>query len=424
MRINKLTFALAMTASFQLLLGVVTQFFVIKTLGVGETSDVFMLLLIIPGFFTAIFVSTFQAVYFSKLSINFNNKSIWYKYLFDMCKKVSIVYIGFSFLLFIPIYLLSIPLFPNLSEQQNALFFKYFWLFIINGLFATYGVLLNLACKSLERFLMADVMMLIGSLFTLLMIVFMLESHGFGVLVFAYLFGSLLSFLLLLWMIKGGILSFSFEDTLGWKTIFTLLKVNALHRTSPFIDRYILTFGAAGSVTLFSLAMQINTALIKLYEKTFLYETLPKISRLIDEKKYSTVYVTVSVNLGFLLIAMLTVVLSLYLFSAQWDYLFIQWMAFSPVISQNLWWMTVFLVGVFFGSVGNNLINHALYSLNEFATAAKIGVLAFLFSIPLRIFAFVWFGMEGLAIANSFYYVLNLMVLFFILKKLLNGHFQ
>lgn len=39
MRINKLTIALATIASFQLLLGLVTQFFVIKTLGIGEKDD-------------------------------------------------------------------------------------------------------------------------------------------------------------------------------------------------------------------------------------------------------------------------------------------------------------------------------------------------------------------------------------------------
>jgi peptidoglycan biosynthesis protein MviN/MurJ (putative lipid II flippase) len=84
-----------------------------------------------------------------------------------------------------------------------------------------------------------------------------------------------------------------------------------------------------------------------------------------------------------------------------------------------LWQIMVALVGVFVGGGLSIITTSAFYARGDTRTPTKIGVWSFTVYAPLKVFAFVKFGLLGLAIATSAFFVVNLMMQLRVLRRVI-----
>ena len=83
----------------------------------------------------------------------------------------------------------------------------------------------------------------------------------------------------------------------------------------------------------------------------------------------------------------------------------------------KLWWLLVLLGGYLIGGLIGSVTSSSFYAKGDTVTPTKIGAVLFTLYIPVKIFCYLKFGISGLAISISTYYVISFMVQLFFLRK-------
>jgi peptidoglycan biosynthesis protein MviN/MurJ (putative lipid II flippase) len=82
----------------------------------------------------------------------------------------------------------------------------------------------------------------------------------------------------------------------------------------------------------------------------------------------------------------------------------------------TLWWILVWLVGMFVGGVVGQVAATTFYAKADTRTPTRISVWTYTGYIPAKIAAFFFGGVAGLAVVTSIYYLLNALLLLFGLR--------
>jgi putative peptidoglycan lipid II flippase len=90
---------------------------------------------------------------------------------------------------------------------------------------------------------------------------------------------------------------------------------------------------------------------------------------------------------------------------------------FTPVAIEHLWWLLLLLSGVWVGGAAGQILSTSFYAQGDTRTPTLVGVAGFSVAIVLKVVAFRRYGIEGLAVAASLYYLLNAAVLLICLRR-------
>ena len=84
---------------------------------------------------------------------------------------------------------------------------------------------------------------------------------------------------------------------------------------------------------------------------------------------------------------------------------------------KELWWIMVWLAGMFVGGVAGQVCSNSFYACGDTITPTRLSMLSYTAYIPCKVAAFYVWGLAGLAIATSIYYLTNLSLQIYILEK-------
>jgi putative peptidoglycan lipid II flippase len=74
----------------------------------------------------------------------------------------------------------------------------------------------------------------------------------------------------------------------------------------------------------------------------------------------------------------------------------------------ELWWIMIWLSGMFVGGAMGQLSSSAFYASGDTTTPTRIGIHSYTFYIPIKLILFYHFGVMGLALATSTLLLVNL----------------
>jgi peptidoglycan biosynthesis protein MviN/MurJ (putative lipid II flippase) len=83
----------------------------------------------------------------------------------------------------------------------------------------------------------------------------------------------------------------------------------------------------------------------------------------------------------------------------------------------TLWWILVWLVGMFVGSVVGQTAATIFYAQGNTRTPTRISVWTYTGYIPAKIAAFIYGGVAGLAVITSVHYMLNALLMLRSLRR-------
>lgn len=335
-----------------------------------------------------------------------------------------LVLVGGLFGLFAAILYLAAPwwvplIFPGFDEAGKALTVALTRIQLIGMVFAAINGVQSAAYHARQHFVWPEFSPILASTFALLLLIWALPTHG---VIAAAWISSLRMAIQTLLLVPGigrpvplDLNSAAIQQ--AWLRIKPLIAGTAYYKTDPLVDRFLLSMASSGNLSLYYLAQQIYGAASQVLNKAISVPLVPLLSRLHkagDREGFNSLY-----HRQLIVLSLISIVILLLLGLIGQGILTIL-VGHGNVNDNNiieLWWIMIWLSGMFMGGTVGQISSSAFYACGDTKTPTQMSVFTFTAYIPAKVIAFYYWGVIGLALATSIYYMTNLFLQVYLLEK-------
>jgi putative peptidoglycan lipid II flippase len=197
----------------------------------------------------------------------------------------------------------------------------------------------------------------------------------------------------------------------AWHRIRPLLTGSLYFKSDVFLDRFLASMAPPGTLSLYYLAQQLYASGLMVMTKALTVPAIPQLALRAREGDWEG-FRAVNRRRAVLLVAASSLVFALVVAAGRPALeLVFGHGEFSLDRIQRLWWLLLALAGVWIGSALGQVASTSFYAKGDTRTPMRIGIVGFSIAILLKLVCFFRFGIFGLAIAASLYYMLNAIVL-------------
>jgi putative peptidoglycan lipid II flippase len=203
----------------------------------------------------------------------------------------------------------------------------------------------------------------------------------------------------------------------AWGRMIPLLSGASYYKADGFVDRLLASMGPAGAPSLYHLSVQLYSSAHTVLNRAVVAPAVPLLaqsSSVGQWREFSRVsrrrlraMLIITIGLIPVLVFLGQPLLSVVLAHGQ----------FSQARINELWWILVLLAGVWVGGAAGQVLSTSFYARGDTRTPTRIGVVGFTVAIGLKLVAFWYFGILGLAAAASLYYLGNTAALLLTLRR-------
>jgi putative peptidoglycan lipid II flippase len=204
---------------------------------------------------------------------------------------------------------------------------------------------------------------------------------------------------------------------LAWRRMVPLLSGAAYYKADGFVDRLLASLGPAGSLSLYHLSLQLYSSAHTVLNRAVVAPAVPLLARSSSAGEWREFTRVSRGRLRVMLMITLGLVPVLVLFGQPLLSAILAHGQFSHTRIDELWWILVLLTGVWVGGAAGQVLSTSFYASGDTRTPTRIGVVGFSIAIVLKLVAFWYFGILGLAVAASLYYLGNTVALLLTLRR-------
>ena len=414
---------IGVVVTVQLLATIITQLFIIKIVGVGDETDAYVLALAMPSVLVAIITAALQSVWLPRLAVLVDKSSAW-----DEAQSIAqgqAILLGTGTILAVAILLpIWVPLmFSRLGYDQLQIVILFSLPLLLAAIFNIQSAVLTVGLRARNRFLAAELIAMIGSLLSLVIILKLLPESGLELVVWIALLRAAGVYVSQLWLSGWPTISFikgwQCKDT--WRMMRPLFIGASIYKTSPLVDRYFSSSALSGGVTIFNLAQMAMGALSRIMERAICVPLTPFFARYIAESDYRSLKKVYRRGIFYVSVVVLLVVVVLVLLKPVILHILISALGLMAESAEQVWTLAFLFLGFLHVAASGTLTVAVFYALGDSRTPVKIGLIGFLVGIVLKAIGFYLLDLTGLALAISIYYLGNFIVMNIILVKNINA---
>ena len=204
---------------------------------------------------------------------------------------------------------------------------------------------------------------------------------------------------------------------LAWRRMLPLLSGASYYKADGFIDRLLASMGPPGALSLYHLSLQLYASAHTVLNRAVVAPAVPRLARTSAAGEWQDfaavsrrrlrVMLTITLGLVPVLVLVGRPALTAVLAHGQ----------FSHARIEELWLILVLLSGVWIGGAAGQVLATSFYATGDTRTPTRIGIVGFTIAIALKLVAFWYFGIFGLAVAASVYYLGNTVALLVALRR-------
>lgn len=308
---------------------------------------------------------------------------------------------------------------PGFDEAGQRLTVELTRIQLIGMVFAAVNGVQWAAYHARQQFLWAEFTPILASVFALLLLIWALPR--FGVIAAAWISALRMAMQTLLLApgmgipVRPDLKSAAIQQ--AWQRIKPLLLGTAYYKTDPLIDRFLLSAASSGSLSLYYLAQQIYGAASQVLNKAITSPLVPVLSmfhKAGDKAGFLRAYHRKLLQVGAICLATL-LILGL-LGQALLTFLVGQGNVSANNVAE-LWWIMIWLGGMFIGGAMGQICSSSFYACGDTITPTRMSMITYTVYIPGKVMAFYFFGIAGLAVTTSVYYMANLSLQIYLLEK-------
>lgn len=408
---------LSVVVTINLALQFLFQWYIIVSFGAGPLTDAYFGAMVIPQFILLVLGGSLTLVLIpilSQYSGNMFLKESWNYFQFT-----AILFSGIAVLLFFTARWWVHFLFPAFKEEIYVLAFNMSRIQLVSMVASAMLSIVWAVHSAKENFLLIETSSIIANVIAFLFFYFAIEYYGIYAAAWVSVVRVLLQLMFLVKILgpyqKPDFNSESFKIT--WKKLRPLLAGNMYYKTDTIIDRHLSSIGVNGELTLFNLAQQIYAAGYSILSKVLVNTMVPQMAKAHaagDENGYNRIFrKRLSVTL-----IITSIIFFLFIIFGKWGLTFIfSFKKFNVDYVYRLWWIMILLGGYWVIGLAGAITSGAFYTKGNTVTPTRLGVVLFTIFIPIKVFCYYRYGITGLAIAISTYYLTSFSIQFFLLKK-------
>ena len=191
----------------------------------------------------------------------------------------------------------------------------------------------------------------------------------------------------------------------------------AYYKTDPLVDRFLLSMASSGNLSLYYLAQQIYGAVTQVINRATAVPMVPLLSNLYKQGECAEFHRTYHRKLFQTCLISFAGILLLGLFGQTMLELLIGHGNVNAGNVRELWWIMIWLAGMFMGGLVGQICSSTFYACGDTLTPTRISIISYTAYIPVKVGAFYLFGVIGLAITTSIYYLVNLSLQIYLLER-------
>ncbi len=260
-----------------------------------------------------------------------------------------------------------------------------------------------------QKFMWAEFAPILSGILSLLLLIWTLPEYGVVAAAWISTFRVALQTLLLAQgmgrPVRPNLKSAAIQQ--AWRRIKPLLWGTAYYKTDPLVDRFLLSMASSGSLSLYYFAQQIYGAVSQVINKAIaapLVPVLSKFHKASDIEGFRRAYYRKLSQVGIL---SLVGILFVGLVGQTMLHLLIGYGNISANNVDELWWMMIWLSGVFVGGAVGQISSSSFYALGDTVTPTRIGMYSYTFYIPAKFVLFYYYGVMGLALSTGAFVLVN-----------------
>jgi peptidoglycan biosynthesis protein MviN/MurJ (putative lipid II flippase) len=196
----------------------------------------------------------------------------------------------------------------------------------------------------------------------------------------------------------------------AWRLLKPLLPLQGYLRAEPALDRFLTSMQGAGSLSLLYVAQQVYASAAAVTGKAFVAPMVPRLAVEADAGDWRHYRHTYRVRLA--LTVLLTSAGALLVLALGAPALRLT-VGHGGIAAENvhaLWLVLVALAGSLVGGVSGQVASGAFYAMGDTKTPAKVSAFVYTLYLPLKVAVFLRYGLVGLAVTTSAYFVVNALV--------------
>ena len=383
------------------------QLIVLTTIGPGIETDALFAAIVIPGLFLAVISGSLTHTLvplFSVMEQGELAKEAW-----NYTQGITIVFTAFALILWLsaPVCVpLIVPGFTNEAHQLTIVLVR---IQLIGMVFSAMNGVLWPVYHARQKFIWAEISPAVGALVGLLFLLLGIGRWGVIAAAWALVLRSVIQSILLLPVLG----QYNTPAWRGknlkavWHRLYPLLLGSMYYRSDQIVDRFLSSMAPVGQLSLLHFAHQIYNAGNLIIGKAIIAPAVPLLSQKAIDKEWPSFNQIYKGRLLWMLLITTVIFLGIPLAGNQvLVFLFghgrFEW---SEIV--YLKWLLILLGGVWVGGVLGQLLSTSFYAQGNTKTPTIIGSIGYTLGIGLKVMGFYCWGVFGLAIGTTFYYIFN-----------------
>ena len=413
----RLLLSLGVLSSLNLLFALLAQWYVVIVLGASSETDALLAGMAVPQLVLAVFSGSLTYVLVPLLAgegrERFQEDAWGFLWLVGGAFAALALVLFASAPLWVP---LLFPGFPLETRRVVIRLTRIQQLGMVST--ALYGVLWA-ACQARREFVRAELGGLAGTVTSFALLTWLLPGHGVETAAWLWLTRFTVPVVLLL-PILGSYRSPARLPPMAreaGRRLVPLILGTMYYKTDPLVDRFLSSMTPPGGLSLLYLGQQIYSAAVTVIDRAIMAPAVPLLAGHAKQGDWRAFRDLYRDRLRW--VTGLTV--------AGWAALLLAGrpilgllIGHGGVTEQNvatLWAVMVCLFGVFVGGATGQILSTAFYAKGTTGTPTKIGVVGFTVGVGLKTAGFFAFGLPGIALGATLYYLLNVFALYAFLER-------
>lgn len=415
----KVSLVVGVISALRIALGALMQGFILASLGIGAQTDALLASAIVPTLAVVLIAPPLNQVLvplFSSAPGPARNRDAWTSF---VLLAASLAAIAAALAATASIWVAWIT--PGFSAEVQALTAQLTRIQLVGMVFSIpLSVVWSLHCAR-GRLVWAEAALLISTLIALVVLVDGLPRYGVQFAALTSTFKAVLDVALLAYIL-GRPRGFDLRSPLlleAWRRVRYLIAGAAYFGTDSIVNQVLASYAPPGSLSAFLTSQQLYNVLSQLVHKSIAAPLMPLLARDAERGQwveFRRAYLQRMLWAGLLALALIAGLLALGRFALG------LLVGRGGITGDNvalLWQTMILLSGMCVGGLIGQVTVSALHTMGDTKTPTQLGALTYTLYIPLKVLAFGAFGLAGMSIATSLFYLANAAGQFVLLERAL-----